>query len=136
MQLLSQLKAFHKLSQHDQLTSTEIAVYIQLVLFANNINWPAWISVPNSSLLDMAGIARPETLRKARSRLKEKGYLDIRDGKKGVAPAYKIVDLDNENTNKRLSNSLSNSPSNSLSNSLSNSPLYRLRLRLRHRRRH
>ena len=98
MQLLSQLKAFHKLSQHDQLTSTEIAVYIQLVLRANDIGWPEWLSVSNLSLLEMAGISQVKTLRKARERLREKGYLDIRDGKKGVAPAYKIIDISNENS--------------------------------------
>ena len=76
-----------------------ILLYFILLDKLNTLNFPEWLTLPNSILQGMTGISETALIR-ARNELIQKGYIEYKKGSRGQAPGYKNI----------LANSKSNSP--------------------------
>lgn len=73
----------------------EVAVYVRLFQLNNNYRRVEWFGVLNVNLAELAGMSE-KTLIKTRNSLKQKGYIDFIQGKKGCKTRYKLLPIENE----------------------------------------
>lgn len=89
MQYISQLNAFWNWVDLNEVSHLEVDLYLTLLRFANATGWKPCFTIPNTRLWRF----NKNELTKARNRLVQLGLIEYEKGKKGQAPAYRIVPL-------------------------------------------
>ena len=122
MEYIKEIKAFHDTFDNEQLSSGQIALWYALMYINNKCYWQEWFTVAYKSLQLHSGLSVPG-IKKTRNILKQKGFIDFKDGKTGVTAKYKILtQLNSSYVSSHISSHIS-SHSSSHSSSYESNPL-------------
>lgn len=97
---LNQLNSFFELSSEKTLSGSDQLVYLHLFNKFNRAHWTETILVDDAELQKLINWyesngkpASVETVRKAKQRLKKKGFIDFKSGKGVTATEYRLIQL-------------------------------------------
>ena len=85
-----QINGFWNWRMFNEISHSATDLYFAILHCANKAGWVLDISIPNSSLCNLAGIADRSQLNKIRNQLIQHGLIEYTPGKKGKAGIYRI----------------------------------------------
>ena len=105
------MNAYWSMAELERFTPSEGMVFVALVDLANKLFWKNTISITNVRLADKISVSE-KTMISARNKLKQKGLIDFKSGKRGSAckyqfPLFQKLDCKNYSTTVNVSNNAS-----------------------------
>ena len=87
---IDEINGFWKLQERNNLSTGQIALWFALMHINNQYSWQEWFPVASSKLVFLTDLSRAGVY-KARNVLKQKGYIDYKDGAKSSHPAQYTI---------------------------------------------
>lgn len=104
MTYVDRINAFWNWNETHDISHPAVVLYFSLLDFANTARWNQPVAIPNSRIIGKINMSERE-LNRNRNKLVQCGLISYKNGKKGQAGKYEILDL---TTCRDVSNNVSN----------------------------